>query len=52
MSDRLCQICANCVTDTTDSNIVFDEKGSVIIVFLSKKLCFRTGIRMKEGVRS
>lgn len=27
MSEREYQVCTNCVMDTTDSNIVFDEKG-------------------------
>ena len=27
MSERKHQVCTNCVMDTTDSNIVFDDKG-------------------------
>lgn len=27
MNDRACQICSNCVMDTSDSNIEFDENG-------------------------
>ena len=27
MSDRVYQICTSCVMDTTDSKIIFDEKG-------------------------
>lgn len=27
MKDRLYQVCSNCIMDTSDSNIVFDERG-------------------------
>ena len=40
MSKREYQVCSNCVMDTSDSKIVFDEKDNQITDILNGKIKF------------
>ncbi len=45
------QVCVNCIMDTTDETIIFDEKGYAIIVEIIIIIFYQTGILMNKGNR-